>query len=205
MRLPRFSIAGFMAFVVFLGVTFAGMLRPATPAASEAMFTLAIATGGAALMGAMFTRGAAKVSWVGYLVFGSGFLFLCAGPWCEQHVMPFLAISPLIDERYAKMEYTPKKVGETVWVQDASLRFSSKGRVFGEIDQEYPVFNVERENGGTSHYEPDQLRALSPDSFRRLCHSTISLWTGFLGALISRLFFGRGNDQSGNGTKDDST
>jgi hypothetical protein len=93
MRAPRISIAGLMAFIALLGVTFSA-LHTVTEFAASAMLTLALVASGGALLGRLSTRGTAKAAWTGYLVFGTGYLAMCVGPWCDEHVMPNLVTAP---------------------------------------------------------------------------------------------------------------
>jgi hypothetical protein len=62
--------------------------------------------------------------------------------------------------------------------------------VFGEVDEGTARFDVEHDRGTTSKYSPKQLRAISPDGYRRLWHSALALWLGLLGALLARCFVG---------------
>src|SRR4051812_28823571 len=117
MRAPRISIAGLMALIALLGVTFSA-LHAVTEFWASAMLTLALAASAVALLGRLSARGTDKVTWTGYLIFGTGYLAICVGPWCDEHVMPNLVTTPFIDERYSKLEYTPRHAGERVWTTD---------------------------------------------------------------------------------------
>jgi hypothetical protein len=35
------------------------------------------------------TRGTDKATWTGYLVFRTGYLAMCVGPWCDEHVIRY--------------------------------------------------------------------------------------------------------------------
>ncbi len=195
MRRPRISIAGLMVFVVFLGITFAA-LRTDTESWSRVMLSLAIASNGVALIGRLSTRSPNELAWTGYLIFGAGYLVLCIGPWCDEHIMPHLVTTPLIDDHYTKLQYTPTHAGERVWTTDGPGRGFAGGETFGDIGAETASFNVAHDRGTTSRYNATQLRAISPDGYRRLCHSTISFWTGLLGALLARCLRGINHDNS---------
>jgi hypothetical protein len=183
-----------MAFIVFLGVTLAA-LRSETEFWARAMLTLAIASAGVALLGCLHTRGLEKAAWTGYLVFGTGYLVLCVGPWCDEHIMPHLVTTPPIDKRYSRMRYSPANGGELVWASDAFGREFTAGTVFGDVGPRDVRFEVADDRGGTNLYNASQLRAISPNGYRRLCHSTLSLWLGLLGALVARSFSGQRRDQ----------
>jgi hypothetical protein len=194
MRAPRISIAGLMAFIVLLGVTLAA-LRAGTRFWSRAMLTLAIASAGVALLGRLHTRSPAKAAWTGYLVFGTGYLVLCIGPWCEEHIMPDLLPTPLIDELYSRMAYSPAHGEERVWMAHGFPGQFIGGWVVGDVGPRDVRFDVARDSGGTYPYNAPQLRAISPNGYRRLWHSTLSLWVGLLGALLARYFHGRRHDE----------
>jgi hypothetical protein len=194
MRLPRITIAGLMAFIALVGISFSTLLVE-TESWARMMLTLALVSSGVALLGRLLTRGTAKAGWTGYLVFGAGYLTLCIGPWCDEHIMPNLATTPFIDERYSTRQYTPTLDGERVWTCDGPGRGFSGGTVFGPVGPEIVSFDVAHDRGTTSRYNPTQLRAISPDGHRRLCHSTISFWTGLLGMLLARYFVGRHREE----------
>jgi hypothetical protein len=171
MRAPRISIAGLMAFIVLLGVTFAA-LRAGTQFWARAMLTVAIASAGVALLGRLHTRGPARAAWTGYLVFGTGYAVLCIGPWCEEHIMPDLVPTPLFDDLYSRMAYSPAHGTERVWIADGSGGQFIGGRVDGDVGPRDVSFEVVSDRGETSH-------------------ATLSLWVGLLGAFLARDFHRR--------------
>jgi hypothetical protein len=195
MRAPRFSIAGLMASIALLGVTLAA-LRTVTEFSASAMLTLALAASGVALLGRLSTRSTDKATWTGYLVFGAGYLAMCVGPWCDEHVMPNLVTTPFIDEQFSRMEYTPRHAGERVWTSDGTGRQYAGGHVFGDVNAQTTRFDVAHDRGTTSRYSSAQLRPINPDSYRRLCHSALSLWLGLFGMVVARYLFGSRQDRS---------
>src|SRR5262245_2703071 len=108
MRSFRVSVARLMAFISFLGIAFAS-LHEATVGWWRWMFRAALAAYGVSLLGLRFRRGTARAAWAGFLVFGAGSLAICHGPWSEDHVMPVLMTTALIDEGYGQGEYVPSK------------------------------------------------------------------------------------------------
>src|SRR5579871_3537455 len=106
MSAPRISIAGLMAFIALLGVTLSA-LHAATEFWASVLLTLALAASGLALLGRLSTRGTNGATWTGYLIFGTGYLAICVGPWCDVNLMPHLVATPFIDEQYFQMQYTP--------------------------------------------------------------------------------------------------
>jgi hypothetical protein len=198
MRSPRISIAGLMASIALLGATFSA-LHARTEFWASVLLTLAIAASGCALLGRLSACGIDQATWNGFLIFGTGYLAICVGPWCDEHIMPNLVTTPFIDEQYSKMQYAPALTGERVWTSDGTGREYAGGRVFGDVDAETTSFDVAHDRGTTSRYYSAQLRPISPDSYRRLCHSAVSLWVGLLGALLARYFVGGRRDGSTRG------
>ncbi len=199
MRGPRISIAALMALIALLGVTFA-TLHAASEFSASAMLTLALAASGVALLGRLSTRGADKTTWTRYLVFGTGYLAICVGPWCDEHLMPSLVTTPFIDERYSNMEYTPRHAGERVWTLDRTDRRYEEGEVFGDVDAKTVHFDVAHARTRTSsRYTASQIRPISPSRYRRLWHSALSVWLGLLGLGLARYLFGSRQDRSDRG------
>jgi hypothetical protein len=195
-RPPRISIAGLMALIALLGVTFAAP-HAGTEFSSIAMLTFALAASGVALLGRLCTRGTARVTWTGWLVFGTGYLAMCVGPWCDEHVMPYLLPTSLIDERYSNMEYTPKHAGERVWTIDRPDMRYEEGEVFGNLNANTIHFDVTHpRTRTTSRHTATEIRPISPGSYRRLWHSALSIWLGLLGMALARYLFGSRQDTS---------
>ena len=71
----RFTLAQLMAVVLFVGFGFAA-LRNADNFWADATYTIAIISLATALLGAIVRRGTARVSWIGFAVFGWTYLML---------------------------------------------------------------------------------------------------------------------------------
>jgi hypothetical protein len=194
MKSPRLTIAGLMSLIALLGLTFSAF-HVVTQFSASAMLTLALAASGVALLGRLCTGGAGKAAWTGYLVFGTGYLALCLGPWCDEHLMPHMVTTHFIDEQFSKMEYTPRHSGERVWTSDGRGREYSAGEVFGDVSAATPRFDVAHDRGTTSRYSRVQLRPISPDGYRRLWHSALSIWLGLFGMVLAYYLFGNRQDR----------
>ena len=178
-----------MALIALLGVTFAA-LHAASEFSSSAMLTLALAASGVAILGRLATRGTNKVTWTGYLVFGTGYLAMCIGPWCDEHLMPNLVTTQFIEQRYAKMEYAPRHAGEHVWISDGTSRDYAAGEVIGNVNAQTVSFDVALASEPPYRYSAAQIRSISPSDHRRLWHSALSVWLGLLGMGLARYSFG---------------
>jgi uncharacterized membrane protein len=192
---PRISIAGLMALIALLGVTFSA-LHAVTEFSSSAMLTLALVASAVVLLCRLSTRGTARATWTGYLIFGTGYLAMCAGPWCDEHLMPNLVTTQFIDEQYSKMEFTPIHGGERVWTSLGTRHEYAAGEVFGKVNAQTANFDVYHDRGTRGRYTASQLRSISPSSYRRLWHSALSVWLGLPGIALARYLFGSRQDKS---------
>ena len=77
----RFTLAQSMAIVLLIGVGLAAM-RSASVLWSSTVFTLTVAVLSAAILGAMARRGRARMTWVGFALFG--WVYLGMGPIMEM-------------------------------------------------------------------------------------------------------------------------
>jgi hypothetical protein len=197
MQGPRTSIAGLMALIALLGVTFSA-LHAVTEFSASAVLTLTPAASGAALLGRLSTRSTDKeATWTDYLVFGTGYLAMCVGPRCDEHLMPNLVTTQLIDERYSNMEYAPKHAGERVWTSDGTGLNFAAGEVFSDVNAQTVSFDdVHAASGATFRYAAAQIRPISPNGYRRLWNSALSVWLGLPGMGFARYVFLSGQDRS---------
>src|SRR5215475_7161898 len=73
----RFSIAGLMGIVLVVAVGLGGLMSP-SPMKAGAIFMMTCGLLGLALVGAIYRRGKQRAWWVGFCVFGWGYLLLVA-------------------------------------------------------------------------------------------------------------------------------
>src|SRR5262245_18485591 len=85
LRLPpvRFSLISLMVMVAYVALACAA-LRYATDLWSSGMFTLAVVLQMVALLCTVFRREQTRAAWIGFLVFGGGYLLLTCGPWSHE-------------------------------------------------------------------------------------------------------------------------
>src|SRR4051794_8890980 len=79
MRRPHISIAHLLLVVLFCGVAL-GALRAASAVWASALFTLATGALLVAPLGIIYRRGRRQASWVGFALFGWGYLLLSSVP-----------------------------------------------------------------------------------------------------------------------------
>jgi hypothetical protein len=186
----RISIAGLLGLIFFIAVAFAS-LHEATDPWAKAMLSLAIAAFGVALLGLLFRRGVHRATWTGFFVFGAGYLTLCCGPWCDTHIMPRLVTTIPIDDDYLRMDYAPRRIGEKVWASSGPGDPFVEGEVFDISTGPVRQFHVATVLRTTARYGPRQLRAISLDAYRQLCHADWSLLFALIGGIIARTFASR--------------
>lgn len=79
----RFHLASVMALVLFVAVSLAA-LRSASPAWASMLFTLATALPLAAILKAVSCRGVERLPWIGFAIFGLGYLSVTFHSWLNQ-------------------------------------------------------------------------------------------------------------------------
>ncbi len=102
MTRPRVSIAGLMAVVLFCGIGIAAV-RSASPLWAGVVVTATLGVMASAILGAIFRQGERRAFWVGFALFGWGYLTLAFGPWFATEVKPLLATSIGIDALHARL------------------------------------------------------------------------------------------------------
>jgi hypothetical protein len=102
MRRFRFSIASLMTLVVFVAVSLAA-LRYVSPLWARALFSITWGILLAAVIGIIYRDGRRRAFWVGFALFGFGYLALSFGPWASAEVRPHLITTALLNELYPRM------------------------------------------------------------------------------------------------------
>jgi hypothetical protein len=97
MARPRFSIAGLMVVVLVVGVSVAA-LRSASGVWAALLFTLTLAVLAVAPLGVVYRRARSRAFWLGFGLFGWGYLALCYGPAIGEATRPNLATTALLDD-----------------------------------------------------------------------------------------------------------
>src|SRR5689334_9877107 len=87
MRLPRYSLAGLMVAVLVAAVGLAA-LRFATPMWASSVHTVFLGLLLAALLGACLATGRARAGWLGFAVFGWGYLLFGFTSWFSAGTAP---------------------------------------------------------------------------------------------------------------------
>ena len=118
MRRIRFSIAGLM-FAVAMSAVLVAALRSGSPAWAGAMLMLSCGILGLAIVGAICRRGGERVWWVGFAVFGCGYLALAF--WSEHNFENLPTVSAIF---VIGSGYFPDGQLPGAWNPDGSMHWS---------------------------------------------------------------------------------
>jgi hypothetical protein len=87
MNRPRISLAGLMVLVVVLGFGFAA-LRDASETWAGIVLLLTLGLLGVSILGVVYRREARRAWWVGFALFGWGYVALTLAPWSKPEKLP---------------------------------------------------------------------------------------------------------------------
>src|SRR5688572_26253710 len=79
----RFSLLGLMAVVAYVAIACAA-IRYSTELWASGVFTLAVVLQMVAVICIACRRESARAAWVGFMIFGGGYLILTSGPWSQS-------------------------------------------------------------------------------------------------------------------------
>jgi hypothetical protein len=142
----RFSIAGLMGIVLVAAVGLAALVSP-SPIWAGATFLVTCGVLGLAIVGALYRRGAPQVWWIGFCVFGWGYLILVAtsGSAFRSPQLPtsqiLAALLPRLEQPVAPDAETQVRVrisfisayyqiGHSLWALVAGLVGGTLARIF---------------------------------------------------------------------------
>jgi hypothetical protein len=109
MRMPRFSIAGLLAFVLVCGLGLAA-LKAASGLWASLMVTLAAVALLTSIVGA--AKGRNRAGWLGFAVFSWGYVIVNFAPWCQDVIHPHLLTTAAIVESYRHLHPKPPALTE---------------------------------------------------------------------------------------------
>jgi len=179
----RFSILGLMALVLLVAVGFAA-LRSTSALWASAVFTMTVALLWAAILGAFAGRGRARLTWLGFVVFGWIYLLTTFWLWPEGNGVsapPYLS-KHLLDY------FQPTANDASTMTIDPGPR--------GEMGIEPPP-TISKTIPGTVNLSttgPFTGRVSNRLHYRRVGHSLTALLFGLIGAGIGRVFAARTDD-----------
>lgn len=170
----RFSIARLMGIVLVVAVGLGGLVRP-SPTRAGAIFLMTCGILGLALVGAIYRRGKQRAWWVGFCVFGWGYLFLAMTFGRGGFNAPSLLTSQILSALRPRLGHDlpgvlgPRppwnltqpyyQIGHTLWTLLAGLAGGTLARIFLAL----PGDEAERPEPAMSAVaEPSRRRWLWP-------------------------------------------
>ena len=177
------TVGGLMAVVLFVSIGLAGMRNP-TPMWASAVFTVTVSLLCTSVLGAMATRGHARLTWAGLAIFGWSYLviaFMIGSETNGATPPPFVARAwaDYMDDRNASAGATPPANSEP---QGEKLIGTPESvvRVKGNVVRLWPVV-------------PPRIDRLNR---RRIVHSVGAIAFALLGCVAARFLAAR-NDEAG--------
>jgi hypothetical protein len=190
----RFSIRGLMAFVVISAVGLAA-LRNAGDLWAGMLLLFALASVGAAVMGAFILQGRDRYWWAGFAFFGGGYLALAVGPWLSDAFQPQLGTTHLLDQIQGRMHpaIDPTQGNLAAWLverADVVAGLSNMKRLARNTNDPALVLAKKR-IVLLEKMIAAVKRAPTHDQFQRIGHSLFALLAGVVGGLVASWFYMR--------------
>ena len=181
----RFSIRTLMSAIVVSAIGLAA-LRNASDLWAGIMLLVALAAVGVAVLGAIILRGRDRCWWLGFALFGCGYLAMVFGPW-ESTVPRHLGTTNLLDYVHAKVVGSP--------IKNFDVTRYDKNSVLHQA--------IIPDRGVNITWPPDIVAATLPinrwsaalpgvanyDQFQRVGHSIFALIAGLVGGSIATWFY----------------
>jgi hypothetical protein len=102
----RFSILGLMGFVFACGVALAALRNPSAPWAGIVPL-IALGAVGTSVLGMIYERGPDRAWWVGFAVFGGGYMALTFAPGFAEQVQPKLGTTQALEYVHTQVTEMP--------------------------------------------------------------------------------------------------
>ncbi|MBX6316320.1 MAG: hypothetical protein IRY99_25925 [Isosphaeraceae bacterium] len=199
----RSSIATLMGVVLVCGVAVAA-LRDASDVWAGILLLLTLGWLGTAILGAFYRREGRRAWWVGFALFGWGYLALAFGPWSAEQVGPRLPTTQLLEYLHSKMDSKQEIQLARVWQTDRPV-----ARVW-QTDRPVTGYVVDAAaldvvvDAASPNTVPTQATTTRPsyltqrlafflavsnlEQFRRIGHCLFALLAALIGAGIARRF-----------------
>jgi hypothetical protein len=190
---PRFSIGLLLTVIAVCGIGFAALRSPSQLWAST-LFAVALGSLPLALLTAIYSRERRRAFWVGFFMVGGSYFAASQGPGFRDQFGPRMVTTKLLDLLYDRV--APPQVGMA-----AILLSDVRSDVNDQLSQS--VKEALTGSGGTMRLEsqwsaltkPDHVTGVdlqvslftlaSPEAFRRIGHSLLTLIFALLGGLYA--------------------
>ncbi len=186
----RFSIRTLMAFIVLAAVGLAA-LRNANEDWAGMMLLTALSAVGVAVLGASLMRGRERAWWLGFAVFGGGYLSLSVGPWVgdpfRQQLVTTHWIGQLRDLLFESNAGALRLEKQELETELARLRQATPKFKYD------PVVATMTNNLRSiqSQLTASKYAGLRYDEFQRVGHCLFAQMSGLLGGMVATWFLAR--------------
>jgi hypothetical protein len=193
MSIFRVSVLGLILLVAVTAVGLAALASPSNELANG-LFTF---TGGCllfALLATMYRDGSRRAFWVGFSVFGWGYLLACYGPFVGSAIRARLLTTTLIDRLYAQMNPALGVALEEISVSNPDwlnrtyqwhIRFDQETDPQADNVALTAIGSRSRSELSIAFYPPPTCSNLV--WFRRSAQAIAILWVACLGGFAGRL------------------
>jgi hypothetical protein len=209
MRRLHFSIANLLAVIGIIGIAMAALRNPSYLWANVT-FSIAFGSLVAAVLSAIYGQGARRAYWLGFSVCGGAYFAVCWMPGLHESVCPRLASELVFDLLYPLVvppEPPPAQpmingpgMGQMMGQMQAQMGISRMmtGQARGmmgvgggippappSVDSRWAEWNAPERTIGVG-YQLGSITLVSPDTFRQIGHSIVTLLLAMLGGAFAR-------------------
>jgi hypothetical protein len=199
----RVSVGGLLAVILFAAIGLAA-LRASTDLWAGLVNASALMLLGSAILAAILRRGASRAFWLGFAVFGCGYLALASGPQTVRRLptsaplewlRSVMSLAPwTIGDRLVVMRQGSLTAATIVEIKDATYKVKFDGWTSyhdewinpGRIAFDFPVAPV----GASTNPLPVSayLPFSAAENFLLIGHALLALLIGTVGGLVARFF-----------------
>jgi hypothetical protein len=196
----RFSIRSLMAFVLISAVGLAA-LRSANELWAATMLSAALAAVGVAVLGASLMRGRERAWWLGFAVFGGGYLALSVGPWVGDAFRYQLVTTHWLGELRNRM-FAPNAAYLLLEKQEIEAELAKLKAVTPKFKYDPVVASLTNNlQAIQAQLTANKNAALRYDPFQRVGHCLLALLAGLVGATVALWFHARRERGEGPGNR----
>jgi hypothetical protein len=171
----RVSLRVLMLAILVFGVSVAA-LRNASAAWAGALLLFTMGLLGAAVLGVVYRREARRAWWLGFGVFGWGYVTLTLSPWSSR------GFDPMNDALHALyVRLSPSQV-----VALESFAAATKAELGQVIDSDPPAETRPPARGSETVVA---IGTLDPWAFRRIGHCLLAVLAGVVGGFVAHWFY----------------
>jgi uncharacterized membrane protein YqaE (UPF0057 family) len=195
---PQFSLRGLLLAVVFAAYA-CGALWSATDLWASATWTLTLAMLAFAMLAAWLRHGRQRAFWLGFLLFGLGYLTLSHGPWFDGNVRHRLLSDKLLTWAFS---LTPAGESNALVISGATFAMGQPPQgqlVVASGNGSTWSTNTVYGSAGTVLWNPATGAPVAGgptawEPFQQTGHSLFALLLALLGACIARRLWADGNN-----------